>query len=89
MAPDVAQVRSAGGTVLEIGFADGTWRRVDIATLARPEGVFADLYKPGYIASARVNPDTGTIEWDSGGDLSPETLYTAGVPLQRGNTTAA
>jgi hypothetical protein len=81
MAPDVTQARplpSPGGTLLEVVFADGAVRHIDVATLARPEGVFADLFRPGFIESVRVNPDTGTIEWPSGADLSPECLYQAG-----------
>jgi hypothetical protein len=89
MAPDVVKVKSAGGTVLDLTFADGTERRVDIAQLARAQGVFADLHRPGFVESAKVNPDTGTIEWESGGDLSPEVLYEAGALVKRGSTSAA
>jgi hypothetical protein len=89
MAPDVTDAKSLGGTVLELSFADGAVRRVDIAALARPEGVFAALRTPGFVASARVNPDTGTIEWPSGADLSPEMLYQAGTEVKPGGHTAA
>ncbi len=89
MAPDVIASRHVGGTVVEIVFADGCRREVDIAALARPEGVFADLFKPGFVASARVNPDIGTIQWPSGADLSPEMLYGAGRLVARGNDIAA
>jgi hypothetical protein len=83
MAPDVVGFRSLGGTLLEVGFADGSVRTVDLATLVRPEGVFADLNTPGFVATGRINSDTGTIEWPSGGDLSPEVLYGAGKLVRR------
>jgi len=89
MAPDVTQARPLGGTTLEVTFADGAIRHIDIAALARPEGVFADLHRPGFIASVRVNPDTGTIEWPSGADLSPESLYQTGKLVRPGTNTAA
>jgi len=89
MAPDVTHVRPMGGTALELTFADGTVRNVDMATLARPHGVFADLHRPEFVPSARVNPDTGTIEWPSGADLSPEVLYQAGVLVRAGGVLAA
>jgi hypothetical protein len=81
MAPDVVSTKHLRAAVLEITFADGMRREVDIAALVRPEGVFRDIDKPGFVASGKVNPDTGTIEWPSGGDLSPELLYQAGKLL--------
>jgi hypothetical protein len=89
MAPDVVKVTPYRGTTLDLTFTDGTQRRVDIAQLARADGVFADLHQTGFAASARVNPDTGTIEWSSGADLSPEVLYQAGVLLKQGTNSAA
>jgi hypothetical protein len=89
MAPDVVRAVSVGGTVVDLTFADGTQRRVDIALLARADGVFSDLHKPGFVASVMVNPDTGTIEWSSGADLSPDVLYGAGALLKPGASSAA
>jgi hypothetical protein len=89
MAPDVIHARAVFGTVLEIGFADGTVRHVDVASIVRPEGVFAGVRSPGFVAQARVNPDTGTVEWPSGADLSPEVLYVSGQLVRSGSTTAA
>ncbi|HYE61114.1 MAG TPA: DUF2442 domain-containing protein [Phycisphaerales bacterium] len=88
MAPDVVSVRPAGGTCLDLTFADGSERRVDIALLARPEGVFKDLHRPEFVASATVNPDIGTICWSTGADLSPDVLFKAGKLLKQGTSAA-
>lgn len=83
MAPDVFKVRHLHGTVLEVCFADGCRREIDVAELAEAHGVFADIRSADFVASVRVNPDTGTIEWPSGADFSPDVLYQAGKLVGR------
>ena len=89
MAPDVVRVTHHRATTLDLTFADGTERRINLADLVRPEGVFSDLYSPGFVASATVNADIGTICWSNGADFSPEVLFTSGLLLKAGSMTAA
>jgi hypothetical protein len=82
MAPDVTGFELLTGTTIRVQFADGCERSVDLQDVVRPIGVFARLHEPGFVASGRVNPDTGTIEWPDGGDVSPERLYQSGTLLR-------
>ena len=47
--------------------------------------VFEALRDQEYFACAKLNPETGTIEWSNGADFAPEFLYelaTKGTPVQ-------
>ena len=63
--------------VLDVTFADGVQRRVDLEPV-----LFSEMFEPlrdfTRFAEARVDPVLGTVIWPNGADLSPEFLYTAG-----------
>ena len=80
MTPDVTGVRVLHPYVIEVTFADGVQRRIDVA----PEmygPVFEPLHDPAYFEQVHVDPDVGTIVWPNGADLSPEFLYTTDAPV--------
>lgn len=68
--------------VLEVAFADGTRRRVDVEhVLYGP--MFEPLRNPERFAEATVDHVLGTVVWPNGADLSPEFLYASGTELPR------
>ena len=60
--------------ILDLSFADGTRRQVDIEPLLWGE-VFKPLRDWDYFKQVRVDPDLGTVVWPNGADLAPEFLY--------------
>ena len=59
---------------LRIHFTNGEEHVVDLEHELEGE-VFEALRDQQYFASARLNPDTGTVEWPNGADFAPEFLY--------------
>ena len=57
-------------------FADGSEGTVDLAGKVRFVGALRTLEDPPLFRRARVNRDTGTVEWPGGADLDPDVLYT-------------
>lgn len=79
----VINVRAIDPYVLEVTFADGELRRVNVEHLLFGE-MFEPLRDPAIFRAVTVNPELGTIVWPNGTDLSPEFLYAAGVaPVSR------
>lgn len=79
--PDVAAVRVIPPYGLEIRFADGTVRRINLeqalhTTLRGP--VFEPLHDQAFFARAFV--DIGTVCWPNGADIAPESLYEDDFP---------
>lgn len=70
----VTSVRCLEGFAVELGFSDGTSRRVDLAPhLAGP--AFAPHRRdPAFFRTVRVDPRAGTIVWPDGTDLDPDVL---------------
>lgn len=60
--------------VLDITFADGVQRQVDMEPLLWGE-VFEPLRDPDFFARVAVDPILKTIVWPNGADLAPEYLY--------------
>ena len=72
--PRVVFVRVCGPTSLDLRFADGVRRRVNLGPLLRGP-VFEPLRDPAYFAKATVDPVGETVVWPNGADIAPETLY--------------
>jgi hypothetical protein len=63
--------------VLDVCFADGTRRRIDVEDVLHGE-MFEPLKDPALFSKASVEPILGTVVWPNGADLSPEFLREAG-----------
>ncbi len=74
---DVRSVRHFGGHKLQVGFADGTVRVINLeGKLAGGVGpVFEPLREVSFFSLATVDPELGTIVWPNGADLAPEALH--------------
>jgi hypothetical protein len=77
---DVVDARLLGRYVLEVTFADGAVRIIDLEPLltgpmfeplARDYDLFCQL---------RADAEAGTIVWPNGADISPRTLYAESKP---------
>lgn len=60
---------------VHVRFEDGTTADVDLGYLLDYGGVFEPLRDPVYFASLKADAAAGTIVWDNGADIAPETLY--------------
>ena len=81
--PRVVYVRVCGPTSLELAFADGVRKRVNVGRLLRGR-VFEPLHDPTFFAKAAVDPIGMTVVWPNGADIAPETLYE--LPEETGDT---
>ncbi len=70
----VVAVKVLRAYVLEVIFADGAKREVDMEPLLWGE-VFQPLRDHAYFARVAVDEELGTIVWPNGADLAPEFLY--------------
>ncbi len=70
----VTEVSATAPYVLEVTFADGSQRRVDVEPLLFGE-MFEPLRDPSLFAKASVDTELGTVVWPNGADLSPEFLH--------------
>lgn len=80
---DVTAVRVLGRHVVELGFANGEVRVIDLepylwGPMFEPLKTDYELFK-----QVQVDPDAGTIVWPTGADLSPRTLYAESKPAVR------
>lgn len=78
MTPKIARVKAQADCKLLVEFENGEARLFDVAPLL-DKGVFSELRDPAYFESVRVI--FGGIEWPNEQDLSADTLYLRGVPL--------
>ncbi len=69
----VTKVKVLRPYVLEVTFADGARRQVDVEPLLFGE-VFEALRDASLFSQATVDPVLGTVVWPNGADLSPEFL---------------
>ena len=81
LAPRVTHVEAVDGYVLLVTFATGEVRRVDCRRFLE-KGVFRRLQDEQEFRRVQPINDGGGIGWESGADLSRDTLYAVGKPLQ-------
>lgn len=70
----VTKVRVTGPYTLEVTFADGTCREVDVEAELWGE-MFEPLRDPAFFAQVSVDHELGTVVWPNGADFAPEFLY--------------
>jgi Protein of unknown function (DUF2442) len=75
MLKDIIAVEPLENYQLRIRFEDGVEGVVDISQMIKFTGVFAPLQDKENFAKVEVNPEVGTIQWQSGADLDPDVLY--------------
>ena len=63
--------------VIEVTFADGTVREVDLERELYGE-VFEPLKDFAFSSRASVDPVLGVVLWPNGADFAPEFMYQAG-----------
>lgn len=77
--PQVLDVQSLPGHLLELKFEGGEVRIFDMSPYIRPDTVFAPLKDFDVFSLVRVG--LGTVTWPNGADFAPETLFKKSVPL--------
>jgi hypothetical protein len=70
----VVSVKVLRPYVLEVTFADGAVREVDMEAELWGE-MFEPLRDPAVFAQATVDPDLQTVVWPNGADICPDVLY--------------
>ncbi|MGQ0802451.1 MAG: DUF2442 domain-containing protein [Actinomycetota bacterium] len=77
---DVTGVRVLARYVVELTFADGAARVIDLEPLLW--GPMFEPLKADYelFRQVTVDPDAGTIVWPNDADVSPRTLYAESKP---------
>lgn len=78
MTPDVVKVVATPDFFMNIEFATGEVRRFDMRPCLHYPA-FAELKQPGVFLRARV--EHGTVVWSEDIDLSADTLFLRGKPL--------
>ena len=82
MAPliDVTDVRVLARYVVELAFADGSERVIDLEPL-----LWGPMFEPlladyGFFRQVTIDSEAGTIVWPNGADISPRTLFAESRP---------
>jgi hypothetical protein len=72
----ITAVEALEGYRIRATFSDGAVKEIDLGgMIGSARGVFRSLGDPKTFGQARVNPETGTVEWPGEVDLDPEVLY--------------
>lgn len=77
---EVRAVRVLGRYTVELTFADGAVRVLDLEPFLWGEMFQAIKKDYEFFLQVSVDPDAGTIVWLTGADLSPRTLYSESKP---------
>jgi hypothetical protein len=77
--PRITQVEPLPSYRLHVRFANGEARLFDVSPYL-DKGIFRELRDEGYFK--RVRPIWGGVEWPNQQDLSADTLYYAGAPVE-------
>ena len=72
----VVEVKVLRPYILEVTFADGVHRRVNVEPVLHGE-MFEPLRDPDLFSKVTVDPVLATVVWPNGADLSPEFLREA------------
>jgi hypothetical protein len=75
MLKDITAAHALPNLKLHLTFEDGVTGVVDLSKLIKFTGVFEPLLDPVIFTQVRVDPELGTVCWDSGADLDPLVLY--------------
>lgn len=70
----VEHVEVVGLYTLALRFDDGTQRQVDLEPILEGE-LFGPLRDPELFRAVEIDVDFGTIQWPTGADFDPDTLY--------------
>ncbi len=76
-----------GDFKVRLSFEDGSVRIADLAPHLDGE-IFEPLKDLEYFKTLRLEPDTDTIVWDNGADMSPDFLYEISVPVSESSSVA-
>ena len=71
---DVLEAEYVSGYVIKLRFRDGTAGEIDLGPELWGE-VFEPLKDREKFRRCKVDPEAGTIVWENGADLAPESLY--------------
>ncbi len=74
----VRDVRYVSEYKLLLTFENGVTKLVDLEPFLDGE-IFEPLKDIDYFGTVRLDPDTDTIVWDNGADISPDFLYEIGA----------
>ena len=79
----VLNVKANEDFSLDLEFDDGSLRRFDVKPYL-DLGVFSELKDPSYFRQVTIA--YGTVQWPHEQDISPDTLYLEGIPIDNSNT---
>ena len=77
---DVTSVRVVSRYIVEVGFANGEVKVVDLEPHLWGEAFEPLLQDYELFCAVAVDEDAGTITWPNGADISPRALYQQGRP---------
>lgn len=72
---EVSSVQIVENREVRLEFSDGSERVVDLAPFLWGPAFEEIATDDSAFAQIRVDPETGTIGWPSGGDLDPDVLH--------------
>ncbi len=75
MIHEIVAAEALSGHRIHLRFKDGAEGTVEFGAVAPFKGVFAALQDQGAFEQMKLNAELGTIQWENGADLAPETLY--------------
>ncbi len=72
---DVVNAKYIKDYLIEIEFSDSKKSIINFEEYCNRKGLFEQFKDIAIFRNFSVNPDIGTICWDNGLDIAPETLY--------------
>lgn len=72
---DVINAKYIKDYLIEIEFSDYKKCVIDFKEYSTRDGIFKQLKDLDFFKKFSINHDIGTICWDNGLDIAPETLY--------------